>query len=123
MKFIFVEKGEYGIYTLEKAEKEIERIKEQNALKKIMSYIGRLSMRIPNSPEKWEKIKGCEIEVYELKPFPYRLGCYKHKSFILIVHVWRVQKNRSSEKAANIKKACSIAQEVKNEFEKFIGSV
>jgi hypothetical protein len=55
LKFVFVEKGEYAIYTLEKAEKEIERIKEQNALKKIMSYIGRLSMRIPNTPEKMEK--------------------------------------------------------------------
>ena len=81
--------------------------------------IGRLAERIPNKPELWENIRGCE-NLFELKIKPYRLGCYKYGNNILILHSWRVQKNMSKQKRADIEKACKIAQEVKDEFERLV---
>jgi hypothetical protein len=78
-----------------------------------------LAERIPNKPEQWESIKGCE-NLFELKIKPYRLACYMKGMDILILHIWRVQKNMSKQKRADIEKACRIAEEVRDEFEKLV---
>jgi len=120
-KFSFFYEKEYSIYILDKVEKEILNIKDVKAQKKILQSLKRLTARIPNKPEMWEAIKGCEgINVYELKPKPYRLGCYKSGRYILVVHIWRVQKGKGSKKRNDINKACEIAKEVKDEFERFV---
>ena len=123
-KFSFVEKLEYTIYVLKKVEQEIISMKDERAKKKVLQSLKRLSATIPNSPEKWELIKSCKgSKAYELKPKPYRLGCYKHDKYILAVHMWRVQKKKSSEKRKNIEKVCSIVEEVKDEFERFVKGI
>ena len=94
-------------------------MRDKNAVKRIKMSIGRLAERIPNKPELWENIRGCE-NLFELKIKPYRLGCYKYGNNILILHFWRVQKNMSKQKRANIEKACKIAEEVKDEFERLV---
>ena len=94
-------------------------MRDKNAVKRIKMSIGRLAERIPNKPELWENIRGCE-NLFELKIKPYRLGCYKYRNNILILHFWRVQKNMSKQKRANIEKACKIAEEVKDEFERLV---
>ena len=63
------------------------------------------------------------VKAFELKPKPYRLGCYVFEDALLTVHVWRVQKNRSSDKDREIKKVCEIVEEVKDEFERFVRRV
>ncbi len=37
--------------------------------------------------------------------------------------MWRVQKRNSSEKRRNIEKVCSIVEEVKDEFERFVKGI
>ena len=72
----------------------------------------------------WKVLKNCEeVTVYELKPKPYRLGCYKYKNNILVLHMWRVQKGMDLQKRKEITKACNIAREIKDEFERFIGGI
>ncbi len=123
-RFCFVERLEYTIYILKKVEQEIIGMKDKKAQKKVLQSLKRLSGTIPNNPEKWQPIKSCEgFNAYELKPKPYRLGCYKHGKYILVVHTWRVQKNSSSEKRKNIEKVCSTVREVKDEFEGFVKGV
>ncbi len=114
------ERNRYWVFVLEKVEKDIEKLKEEKHKKKIIQFLYRLSLRIPNQPEIWEKVKECKENIFELKPKPYRLGCYVKDKYILVVHLWRVQKNISSEKRANIRKACEKAKEVQYEFEKTI---
>lgn len=109
----------FRIYMLNSVKEDIDKLKDKKAVKHIKTGIARLSERIPNKPEQWESIKGCE-NLFELKIKPYRLACYKHGSNILILHIWRVQNNMSKQKRAEIEKACKIAQEVKNEFEKLV---
>jgi len=123
-RFHLVEELKYVIYILKKVEQEIIDMKDKKAQKKVLQNLRRLSGTMPNNPEKWRLIKSCEgSNVYELKPKPYRLGCYKHGKCILVVHMWRVQKNSSSEKRKNIEKVCSTVREVKDEFERFVKRV
>lgn len=99
-------------------------MKDKIALKKILVSLSRLSERIPNKPEQWESIKGCK-DAYELKIFTknagsYRLGCYYNGRDVLIVHIWKVEKNMSKEKRKDIELACKKIQECRDEFEKFV---
>jgi len=110
----------FNLYILENVKVSIDEIKDKEAIKRIKVSIDRLAERIPNKPELWESIKGCE-NLFELKVKPYRLACYLKGSNILILHIWRVQKNMSKLKRADIDKACQIAQEVKDEFERMVG--
>lgn len=109
----------YKIYILRKVIEDIENIKDKKMIKMIKANIDRLAERIPNKPEKWRSIKNCE-SLFELKIKSYRLGCYVKDINILILHIWKVQKNMSKQKRADIEKACKIAKEVKNEFEKLV---
>ncbi len=109
----------FNLYILESVKKDIDKVRDNKAVKRIKTSIGRLAERIPNKPEHWESIKSCE-NLFELKIKPYRLGCYKKENNILILHFWRVQKNMSKQKRADIEKACKIAQEVKDEFERLV---
>ncbi len=123
-RFHLVEELEYTIYILKKVEQEIIGMKDKRAQKKVLQNLRRLSGTIPNNPEKWQSIKSCEgFNAYELKPKPYRLGCYKYDKHILVVHMWRVQKDSSSEKRKNIEKVCSTVREVQDEFERFVKRV
>lgn len=112
----------FRLYILDTVKRDIDRLKDKTAVKKIKISIGRLAERIPNKPELWESIKGCE-NLFELKVKPYRLACYKQGNNILILHFWRVQKNMSKQKRADIERACEIAQEVKNEFERLVRGI
>lgn len=122
-KFNSVCELEYKIYILENVEQEIEHMKDKTAQKKILQSLKRLSKTIPNNPEKWRSIK-CKnkknIGAYELKSKPYRLGCYKYGKYILVVHMWRVQKDISLQKRNDIEKACLIIEEVQDEFKGFV---
>ncbi len=109
----------FRLYILDTVKKDIDKLKDKKAVKRIKTGIGRLAERIPNKPELWESIKGCE-NLFELKIKPYRLACYKHGNNILILYFWRVQKNMSKQKRADIERACKIAQEVKDEFERLV---
>jgi len=123
-RFHLVEEFKYVIYILKKVEQEIIGMKDKRAQKKVLQSLKRLSETIPNNPEKWQSIKSCEgFNAYELKPKSYRLGCYKYGKYILVVHMWRVQKDSSSEKRKNIEKVCSTVKEVKDEFERFVKRV
>jgi hypothetical protein len=120
MKFNFFHEGIFKIFVLDKVEQEILALKDVRIKKKIIQK----SQRIPNSPEMWKVLKNCEeVTVYELKPKPYRLGCYKYKNNILVLHMWRVQKGMDLQKRKEITKACNIAREIKDEFERFIGGI
>jgi hypothetical protein len=124
MKFNFFHEGIFKIFVLDKVEQEILALKDVRIKKKIIQNLNRLSQRIPNSPEMWKVLKNCEeVTVYELKPKPYRLGCYKYKNNILVLHMWRVQKGMDLQKRKEITKACNIAREIKDEFERFIGGI
>ncbi len=109
----------FRVYILKSVVKDIDNLKDKVAVKKIKSNIARLAERIPNKPEKWESIKGCE-NLFELKVKPYRLACYVEDINILILHFWRVQKNMSKQKRADIEKACEIAKEVKDDFKRLV---
>ncbi|WP_456400464.1 type II toxin-antitoxin system RelE/ParE family toxin [Persephonella sp.] len=109
----------FRIYMLKRVVKDIDSLKDKGSVKRIKSNIARLAERIPNKPEKWESIKGCK-NLFELKVKPYRLACYVIETNILILHFWKVQKNISKQKRADIEKACEIAKEVKYEFEKLV---
>ncbi len=81
-KFFLVADLNYTIYILKSVEKKIVDIKDKKSQKKITQYIERLSRTIPNKPEMWEQIRACKnLRAYELKPKPYRLGCYKYRVF------------------------------------------
>jgi mRNA-degrading endonuclease RelE of RelBE toxin-antitoxin system len=114
-------KGFNSIYILKSVEKEIERLKDGRGKKRIVQFLYRLSERFPNKPEHWEKLEGEGCEgVFELKPKPYRLGCLVVDNNVLVIHLWRVQKDRSRVKSSEIGKACRKAEEVKDEFKEFI---
>jgi len=112
----------FRLYILKDVINDIDKIKNKVDIKRIKSNIARLAERIPNKPEKWESIKNCE-HLFELKIRPYRLACYVKDRNILILHLWKVQKNMSKQKRANIEKACEIAKEVKDEFEKLVRGI
>ncbi len=121
MDILFVDRKVYSIYILSDVVEIINNLEKKNkkAVKKIKAYILRLAERIPNKPELWESIKNCE-NLFELKPKPYRLACYMEDDNILILHIWKVEKNISKEKRKNIEKACEIAKEVSNEFKELV---
>ena len=114
-------KGLNVVCILKHVEKEIEELDDAKEKKRIVQFLYRLLERFPNKPEQWRKLKGEDCKnVFELKPKPYRLACLVMDRYILVVHLWRVQKNRSRSKSSEIKKACIKAKEVKDEFKKFI---
>ncbi len=121
---LFLKGQKFKIFTLKRVEKYIDAIKDKKVKQRIIQYLVRLGDRIPNKPEQWERIKACKrVKAFELKPRPYRLGCYVFEDAILVVHVWRVQKNRSVDKDREIKKVCEVVEEVKDEFERFVRGV
>jgi mRNA-degrading endonuclease RelE of RelBE toxin-antitoxin system len=78
----------YKLYILDKVKRYIDKLKFKNVkiVKSIKATIGRLAERIPNKPEQWRNIKGCE-NLFELKIKPYRLACYMKGMNILILHI------------------------------------
>ena len=122
MSFELFRKGlKFTIYTLSKVDEEIEKIKDDKAKKRITGYLKKPADRIPNQKEQWERIKVCkDFKAYELKPKPYRLGCYVFEESILVVHLWRVQKKKSIKKSAEIRKVCGIIKEVDDGFKGFV---
>ncbi|TCK05211.1 hypothetical protein [Phorcysia thermohydrogeniphila] len=117
-------KGNYCIFILPEVEKQIRDLRDANSRVKILRWLDILSERIPNNPEQWKKLKGESCQnVFELKPKPYRLGCLVVDRFILVVHMWRVQKDRSRRKSKEVEKACLKAEEVRDEFERFVRRV
>jgi hypothetical protein len=112
----------YRVYLYRKFSKEFEELarKDITSFKKMLAALQRLTERLPNKPEMWESIKGCEVEVYELKVKPYRVCCLKVGDNLLALTLWRVQKNSSRKKRENIKKCCQKAKEVLDGFKRAI---
>ena len=105
-------KGKYWIFVLPEVEEQIRVLRDVEGRTKILRWLDFLAERIPNSPEQWKKLKGEDCQnVFELKPKPYRLGCLVIEKFILVVHIWRVQKDRSKRKSKEVKKTCLKAKE------------
>ncbi len=122
-KFSFYGEKVYRIFVLKEVEMEIKNLKNIKAQKKILDYLDRLLERIPNSPEQWKKLEGCQT-AYELKPKPYRLGCFFDGGRdILVVHFWKVQSNRNKVKQKDIEKTCKKIKELKDEFKRFTGKI
>jgi len=118
-KFSFYGEKVFRIFILNEVEKEIEKLKDLKGQKKIINMLDRLLERIPNNPEQWKRLEGCQT-AYELKPKPYRLGCFfDGGKDILVVHFWRVQSNKSKSKIREIEKTCKKIEELKDEFKKF----
>ena len=118
-EFSFYGEKVYRIFILREVEIEIEKLKDVKAQKKILDFLDRLLERIPNSPEQWKNLEGCQT-AYELKPKPYRLGCFFDGGRdILVVHIWRVQSNKDKVKQKEIKKTCKKIEELKDEFKRF----
>jgi mRNA-degrading endonuclease RelE of RelBE toxin-antitoxin system len=118
-KFSFYGENIYRIFILKDVEKKIENLKEKNDRKKILSYLDRLLERIPNTPEQWRKLEGCQT-AYELKVGSYRLGCFfDGGKNILIVHFWKIQSNKDKIKQKNINMTCTKIKELKDEFKGF----
>ena len=95
--------------------------KDKGGAKKVMAWLNRLSERFPNKPEMWERIKRCtEVELFELKPKPYRVAVLVRGNICLCVHLWKVEKGKGSKKESDIKTACEKAMEVYDEFVSFV---
>lgn len=118
-RFPFYGEKLYRIFILREVEMEIERLSDVKGQKKILNYLDRLLERIPNNPEQWKKLEGCQT-AYELKPKPYRLGCFfDGEREILVVHFWKVQANKDKVKQKEIEKTCKKIEELKDEFKEF----
>ena len=85
-------------------------------LKKVIAYIGRLADRIPNRKEMWRHLGG---NVYELKPKPYRVACYKKGTYVVVFDVWR-KSDKKGRDQRYIDMALSKEGEIAHELEKFI---
>lgn len=123
-KFSLFGKRNYRVFVLKEVEEEIVKMKDKEALGKILANLYRLTERIPNKPEQWESIKGCgdtyELKIMSKKSGSYRLGCYFKSKDVLIVHFWKVEKNISKGKRKDIETACKRVEEYKDEFERFV---
>ena len=119
MNIQFLCQKNFSIFILKNIYDKINDLPNKKEKNKIFAAIDRLSERIPKNPDQWEKIKSCK-GLYELKPKPYRLGCYKKGDNVLILHLWKVQKKKSKVKQKEIEKACEVMKEVRDEFEQFI---
>ncbi len=118
-KFSFYGEKVFRVFILEVVENEIENLRDIKGQKKILDMLDRLLERIPNNPEQWKRIENCRT-AYELKPKPYRLGCFFDGGRdILVVHFWKVQSKRSKTKQQDIKKTCKRIEELKDEFKRF----
>ncbi len=122
-KFSYYDEKVFRVFILMEVEEEIRSLKDKKGQKKIFNMLDRLLERIPNSPELWRRIENCET-AYELKPKPYRLGCFfDGGKDILVVHLWRVQSKKSKTKRQEIEKTCEIIKEEKDEFKRFAGKI
>ncbi len=94
--------------------------KDKKAFLKVMAWLNKLSERFPNRPEMWERVKRCtDVELFELKPKPYRVALLVKGNVCLCLHLWRVQKGGGRRKEADIEAACERAREVYDEFVRF----
>lgn len=86
-EFSFYDEKVYRIFILREVEIEIEKLKDVKAQKKILDFLDRLLERIPNSPEQQKNLEGCQT-AYELKPKPYRLGCFLMEEEIFQLYIF-----------------------------------
>ena len=108
----------YVLETSDFTDKLLETVGDEEALKKILVYIGRLADRIPSRREMWRHLGG---DIYELKPKPYRVACYKKGTYVVVFDVWRKSGKKGKDKRY-INKALSREEEIAHELEEFIKS-
>lgn len=95
--------------------------RDRKGAHKVVAWLNKLSERFPNKPEMWEKIRRCkDIELFELKPKPYRVAVLVRGNICLCVHLWKVERRKGRKKEADIETACAKAREVYDEFVRFV---